>query len=73
MAQHGMLFEIIKWIDAGRPTLRPLNKHTTAFGDAATAPNLSLTQMLWERAWQDRAEAVSALGSLAYSRESIVV
>lgn len=73
MAQHGMLFEIIKWIDAGRPTLRPLNKHTTAFGDAVTAPNLSLTQVLWERAWQDRAEAVSVLGSLAYNRESIVV
>lgn len=73
MAQHGMLFEIIKWIEAGRPTLRPLNKRTTAFGDAVEAPNLSLTQVLWERAWQDRSEAVSALGSLAYSRKSIFV
>ncbi len=73
MAQHGMLFEIIKWIDAGRPTLRPLKKHTTAFGDAVAAPNLSLTQVLWERAWQEHAEAVSVLGSLAYSRNSIVV
>jgi hypothetical protein len=73
MALHGMLFEIIKWIDDGRPTLRPLKKHTTAFGDAVAAPNLSLTQVLWERAWQDRAEAVSVLGSLACNRNSIVV
>ena len=28
---------------------------------------------MWERAWQDRAEAVSALGSLAYDRKSVVV
>lgn len=73
MAQHGMLFEIVEWIDAGRPTLRPLNKHTSAFGDAVSAPNLSLTQVLWERAWQDRAEAVSAMSDLAGSQTSRVV
>jgi hypothetical protein len=73
MAQHGMLFEIVEWIDSGRPTLRPLNKHTSAFGDAVSAPNLSLVQVLWERAWQDRAEAVSAMCHLAGSRVSGVV
>jgi hypothetical protein len=72
MAQHGMLFEIIEWIDAGRPTLRPLNKRTSAFGDAVSASNLSLTQVLWERAWQERAEAVSAMGDLAGSQSSRV-
>lgn len=50
MVAHGMLFDVIEWIDHGKPTLRPENKHTSAFGSAAMAPNLSMTQVLWERA-----------------------
>lgn len=37
------------------------------------APNLSMTQVLWERAWQEKDEAVRALSSLAMHRSSDVV
>ena len=37
------------------------------------APNLSMTQILWERAWQERREAVSALGALGIQNGSNVV
>ncbi len=73
MVAHGMLFEVLEWIDQGKPTLRPENKHTSAFESAVMAPNLSMTQVLWERAWQERREAASALGSLAWHRTSDVV
>jgi hypothetical protein len=65
MVAHGMLFEVVEWIDQGKPTLRPEKKHTSAFESAVMAPNLSMTQGLWERAWQERREAVSAFGDLA--------
>jgi hypothetical protein len=73
MVAHGMLYEVVEWIDQGKPTLRPENKHTSAFEAALLAPNLSMTQVLWERAWQERREAVRALGILAWQRTSDVV
>lgn len=73
MVAHGMLFEVVEWIDRGKPTLRPENKHTSAFESAVMAPNLSMTQVLWERAWQEKREAVSAFGHLAWQRTSDVV
>lgn len=73
MVAHGMLYEVVEWIDQGKPTLRPENKHTSAFEAALLAPNLSMTQVLWERAWQERREAVGALGILAWQRTSDVV
>lgn len=73
MVAHGMLFEVVDWIDQGKPTLRPENKHSSAFESAVLAPNLSMTQILWERAWQERSEAVSAVGTLATLRTSAVV
>jgi len=50
MVAHVMLYEVVGWIDQGKPTLRPENKHTSAFESALLAPNLSMTQVLWERA-----------------------
>jgi hypothetical protein len=73
MVADGMLFEVVEWLDQGKPTLRPENKHTSAFESALLAPNLSMTQVLWERAWQERAEAVRAFSSLAMHRTSDVV
>ena len=73
MVSHGMLFEVIDWIDAGKPTLRPEGKTSSAFETAVLAPNLSMTQILWERAWQERREAVSALGTLGIQNGSNVV
>lgn len=70
---HGMLFEVIDWIDQGKPTLRPEKKHTSAFRNALMAPNLSMTQVLWERSWQEEDEAISAMGSLALHRTSAEV
>ena len=68
-----MLFEVIDWIDAGKPTLRPEGKTSSAFETAVLAPNLSMTQILWERAWQEHREAVSALGTLGIQNRSNVV
>jgi hypothetical protein len=31
MVSHGMLFEVIDWIEAGNPTLRPEGKTSSAF------------------------------------------
>ena len=73
MVSHGMLFEVIDWIKAGKPTLRPEGKTSSAFETAVLAPNLSMTQILWERAWQERREAVSALGALGIQNGSNVV
>ncbi len=73
MVSNGMLFEVVDWIDQGKPTLRPENKHSSAFESAVLTPNLSMTQVLWERAWQERKEAVSALYNLASQRTSTVV
>jgi hypothetical protein len=73
MVAHGMLFEVVDWIDQGKPTLRPENKHSSAFESALQAPNLSMTQILWERAWQERNEAARAIGTLATRRTSAVV
>jgi len=68
-----MLFEVIDWIEAGKPTLRPEGKTSSAFETAVLAPNLSMTQILWERAWQERREAVYALGTLGIRNVSNVV
>jgi hypothetical protein len=73
MVRHGMLFEVIKWLDAGKPSLRPLGKITSAFESAILAPNLSMTQILWERAWQEEREVNGALHSLAFCNRSNVV
>ena len=73
LVQHGMLFEVIEWIDKGKPTLRPAGKHTSAFEDAALAPNLSMTQVLWERAWQERKEASRVLYEVASHHNSVFV
>lgn len=73
MVAHGMLFAVVEWIDHGKPTQRPENKHTSAFESAVMAPNLSMTQVLWERAWQEQRDAVSAFGHLAWQRTSDVV
>lgn len=73
MVAHGMLFEVVEWIDQGKPALRPEKKHSSAFESAVMSPNLSMTQVLWERAWQERREAVSAFGHLAWQRTSDVV
>lgn len=73
MVAHGMLFEVVDWIDQGKPTLRPENKHSSTFESAVLAPNLSMTKILWERAWQERKEAVSAMSALAIRRTSAVV
>jgi len=73
LVAHGMLFEVVEWVEQGKPTLRPENKHTSAFESSLLAPNLSMTQVLWERAWQERDEAVRAISSLAMHRTSDVV
>lgn len=73
MVSHGMLFEVIDWIDAGKPTLRPEGRTSSAFETAVLAPNLSMTQILWKRAWQERREAVNALGTLGIQNGSNVV
>lgn len=73
LVAHGMLFEVMDWIDHAKPTLRPEKKHTSAFEVAVLAPNLSMTQVLWERAWQEQREVVSAFGLLAWQRTSGVV
>lgn len=73
MVAHGMLFEVLEWSVQGKPTLRPENKHTAAFESVVMAPDLSMTQVLWKRAWQERCEAVSAFGHLAWQRTSDVV
>lgn len=73
MVSHGMLFEVLDWIESGKPTLRPKNKKNSAFEKAVLAPNLSLTQVLWEKAWQERSEVVRALSQLSMQRTSAVV
>lgn len=73
MVSHGMLFEVIDWIKAGKPTLRPVGRTSSAFGDAILAPNLSMTQVLWERANQELHEVESAIGSLGIQHRSNVV
>ncbi|HEY9817127.1 MAG TPA: hypothetical protein V6D20_15205 [Candidatus Obscuribacterales bacterium] len=73
LVRHGMLFEVIKWIDSGKPTLRPENKHVSPLEEAVAAPNLSLTQVLWERAWQDEAEADRAMHALTWRKGSTVI
>lgn len=73
MVGHGMLFEVIEWIDSGKPTLRPEGKTTSAFESALLAPNLSMTQVLWERAWQDDWEVHRALSSLCWENRSKVL
>ena len=70
---NGMLFEVIDWIEQGRPTLRPENKSTSAFAAAALAPNLSMIRVLWERGWQERTEVARALGSVAWERNSPIM
>lgn len=52
MVRHGMLFEVIEWLDAGKPSLRPERKFTSAIESAILIPNLSMPQILWERTWQ---------------------
>jgi len=39
MVRNGMLFEVIEWLDAGKPSLRPERKFTSAFESAIVAPN----------------------------------
>lgn len=73
LVSNGMLFEVIEWIDQGRPSLRPENKKTSAFAVAALAPNLNMVRVLWERGWQDRSEVERALGSVAWERDSLVM
>jgi len=73
LVRHGMLFEVIAWIETGKPTLRPENKHASPFEDALMAPNLSMTQVLWERAWQEKREVERAVFSLACGKRSYVV
>lgn len=73
LVRHGMLFEVIAWIDSGKPTLRPENKHASPFEDAVAAPNLSMTQVLWERAWQDKSEATQAMHALTWHKGSTVI
>jgi hypothetical protein len=73
MVRHGMLFEVIEWLDAGKPSLRPERKFTSAFESAIVAPNLSMTQVLWERAWQEEWEVHRALGSMTFENPSKVV
>lgn len=73
MVRHGMLFEVIEWLDAGKPSLRPLGKTTSAFESAILAPNLSMTQVLWKRAWQEEWEFHRALDALTCGTCSKVV
>ena len=73
MVRHGMLFEVIEWLDAGKPSLRPERKFTSAFESAILAPNLSMTQVLWERAWQEQWEVHRALSSMTWENPSKVV
>lgn len=73
MVSHGMLFEVIDWIDAGKPTLRPVGRTSSAFVNAVLTPNFSMTQVLWGRAWQEHREASGAIGSLGIQNGSTVV
>ena len=73
LVRHGMLFEVMEWIDSGKPTLRPQNKHASPLEDAVTAPNLSMTQVLWERAWQEPAETDRAMHAITWQKGSKVV
>lgn len=34
MVRHGMLLEVIEWLDAGKPSLRPERKFISAFESA---------------------------------------
>lgn len=73
MVRHGMLFEVIEWLNADKPSLRPLGKTTSAIESAMLAPNLSMTQVLWERAWQEEWEFHRALDALTFGTCSKVV
>lgn len=64
MCSHGMLFEVLEWIDAGKPTLRRVVKKASAFQHSIVNGNHSLVKTLWERAWQEEDEASKAVSKV---------
>lgn len=66
----GQLFELMEWVDAGRPTLcpdfeRPRAKHSPIY-EAVSRGNHSMVRFLWERCWQRSWEIDGLIDSPVY-------
>jgi hypothetical protein len=74
LVRLGMLFELIEWVESGKPTLCPdfekPRARQSAICEALDHGNHSMVRFLWDKCWQHEWETDGLVASAVYDRNA---